>query len=124
MRSCGGKAVMSSPKKRMLPEVGAKSPVTVLKSVVLPAPLEPRMAYFWPAATAIETSSTARSAPKARVTWVCTRASLEASGDGGPGGRMRGAERAPKAVMEAIESGFQLQGVPQFSFQRKGAKAQ
>ena len=50
MRSCGGSSVMSSPKKWIRPEVGGKSPVMALKSVVLPAPLEPRMAYFSPAA--------------------------------------------------------------------------
>jgi len=57
MRSCGGSSVMSSPKKWMRPAVGGKSPVMALKSVVLPAPLEPRIAYFWPAATVSETSS-------------------------------------------------------------------
>src|SRR4051812_15497612 len=68
MRSCGGSAVMSSPKKRIRPAVGGKSPVMALKSVVLPAPLEPRMAAFSPAATENVTSSTARSAPKTRDT--------------------------------------------------------
>ena len=74
MRSWGGSSVMSSPKKWMWPAVGGKSPVMVLKSVVLPAPLEPRIAYFCPAATVSDTSSTARSAPKARVTFVSTSA--------------------------------------------------
>ncbi len=59
---------MSSPKKWMRPAVGGKSPVMALNSVVLPAPFDPRMAYFCPAVTASETPSTARSAPKARVT--------------------------------------------------------
>jgi hypothetical protein len=35
---------MSSPKKRIVPEEGGKSPVMQLNSVVLPAPFEPRMA--------------------------------------------------------------------------------
>src|SRR6185437_6182050 len=35
---------MSSPKKRMVPDEGGKSPVTQLNSVVLPAPLEPSTA--------------------------------------------------------------------------------
>src|SRR6478609_5041615 len=63
----------------MRPAVGGKSPVTALKSVVLPAPLEPRIAYFCPAATVNDTSSTARSAPKARVTPSSRSASPESS---------------------------------------------
>ena len=35
---------MSSPKKRIVPEVGGKSPVMQLNSVVLPAPFEPSTA--------------------------------------------------------------------------------
>ena len=50
MRSCAGRSVMSSPKKRMRPAVGMKSPVIALNSVVLPAPLEPRTARRSPAA--------------------------------------------------------------------------
>ena len=96
MRSYGGSSVMSSPKKRMRPAVGGKSPVIVLNSVVLPAPLLPRMAYFCPAATASDTSSTARNAPNARVTLVSTSASFDASGRrrqrraAAPGDRLRG----------------------------------
>ncbi len=75
MRSCGGRSVMSSPKKWIRPAVGGKSPVMALKSVVLPAPLEPRIAAFSPAATDNDTSSTARSAPKTRVTPSSTSAS-------------------------------------------------
>ena len=44
-----GKRVTSSPKKRMRPVDGGKSPVTVLNSVVLPAPFEPRIARRSPA---------------------------------------------------------------------------
>src|SRR6187455_1698270 len=79
MRSCGGSAVMSSPKKWIRPAVGGKSPVMALKSVVLPAPLEPRIAAFSPAATDNDTSSTARSAPKTRVTPARTSASPDSS---------------------------------------------
>jgi hypothetical protein len=81
MRSNGGSSVMSSPKKRMRPAVGGKSPVMALNSVVLPAPLLPSTAYFWPAATASDTSSTARNAPNARVTLCSVSASLDASAD-------------------------------------------
>ena len=91
MRSCGGSSVMSSPKKWIRPAVGGKSPVMALNSVVLPAPLEPRIAYFWPAATDSDTSSTARSAPKARVTPSSRSASLDASADAAPA--RRGAHR-------------------------------
>src|SRR3954470_8943193 len=79
MRSCGGSSVMSSPKKWIRPAVGGKSPVTALKSVVLPAPFDPRIAYFWPAATFSDTSSTARSSPKDRVTPLRVSASPDSS---------------------------------------------
>ena len=79
MRSCGGSAVMSSPKKWIRPAVGGKSPVMALKSVVLPAPLEPRIAAFSPAATESDTSSTARSPPKTRLTPASTSASPDSS---------------------------------------------
>src|SRR5258707_5988529 len=59
---------MSSPKKRMVPEVGRKSPVTQLKSVVLPAPLEPSTARRSPGRTVSVTSVSAASAPKSLVT--------------------------------------------------------
>src|SRR6266700_2748464 len=59
---------MSSPKKRMVPEEGGKSPVTQLNSVVLPAPLEPSTARRSPGRTVIVTSVRAASAPNSRVT--------------------------------------------------------
>src|ERR1043165_6099926 len=59
---------MSSPKKRMVPEEGGKSPVTQLNSVVLPAPLEPSTARRSPGRTAMVTSVSAASAPNSRVT--------------------------------------------------------
>src|SRR5882724_10589084 len=59
---------MSSPKKRMVPDDGGKSPVTQLKSVVLPAPLEPSTARRSPGRTVIVTSVSAASAPNIRVT--------------------------------------------------------
>src|SRR5262245_34887962 len=80
MRSWGGMVVTSSPKKRTVPAVGGKSPVTVLNKVVLPAPLAPIRARRSPAATESETSSIARRAPKVRVTPSSTRASPDATG--------------------------------------------
>src|ERR1700739_2956605 len=68
MRSKGGKWVMSSPKKRIVPEEGGKSPVTQLNSVVLPAPLEPSTARRSPGRTVMVTSVSAASAPNIRVT--------------------------------------------------------
>src|SRR5579871_2796282 len=68
MRSYGGKWVMSSPKKRMVPDEGGKSPVTQLNSVVLPAPLEPSTARRSPGRTVMVTSVSAASAPNIRVT--------------------------------------------------------
>src|SRR5512147_2519362 len=59
---------MSSPKKRMVPEEGGKSPVTQLNSVVLPAPLEPSTARRSPGRTVMVTSMSAASAPNIRVT--------------------------------------------------------
>src|SRR3984893_14954180 len=68
MRSNGGKLVTSSPKNRIVPEVGGKSPVIQLKSVVFPAPLEPSTARRSPGRTVSVTSVSAASAPKNRVT--------------------------------------------------------
>src|ERR1700756_1795835 len=59
---------MSSPKKRMVPDEGGKSPVTQLNSVVLPAPLEPSTARRSPGRTVMVTSVSAASAPNIRVT--------------------------------------------------------
>ena len=101
MRSCGGSAVMSSPKKWIRPAVGGKSPVMALKSVVLPAPLEPRIAAFSPAATESDTSSTARSAPKTRVTPASTSASPDSSELPGVGARAAPARRSRGRAGEA-----------------------
>src|SRR4029077_19409328 len=68
MRSNGGKLVTSSPKKRMVPEVGGKSPVIQLNSVVFPAPLEPSTARRSPGRTVSVTSVSAANAPNSRVT--------------------------------------------------------
>src|SRR5262245_40155586 len=84
----------------MLPEVGGKSPVTVLNSVVLPAPLAPSTARFSPAATVSDTSSTARSAPKLRVTRSSTRASADARAEGAA----RGAAAAGRSELTVATS--------------------
>src|ERR1700737_1461556 len=68
MRPKGGKSVTSSPKNRIVPEVGGKSPVMQLKRVVLPAPLEPSTARRSPGRTVSVTSVSAASAPNSRVT--------------------------------------------------------
>src|ERR1700681_469627 len=68
MRSKGGKLVTSSPKNRIVPEVGGKSPVMQLKRVVLPAPLERSTARRSPGRTVSVMSVSAASAPKNRVT--------------------------------------------------------
>src|SRR5260221_6407638 len=68
MRSKGGKLVTSSPKKRIVPEVGGKSPVMQLNSVVFPAPLEPSTARRSPGRTVSVTSVSGASAPNSRVT--------------------------------------------------------
>src|SRR3954447_17942768 len=59
---------MSSPKKRMVPEDGGKSPVMQLNNVVLPAPFEPSPARRSPGRTVMVTSVSAASAPNIRVT--------------------------------------------------------
>src|SRR5215475_8965203 len=59
---------MSSPKKRIVPDDGGKSPVTQLNSVVLPAPLEPNTARRSPGRIVRVTSVSAASAPNIRVT--------------------------------------------------------
>ncbi len=45
---CGGRPETSWPSIRSAPAVGAMTPLIVRASVVLPAPLAPRMAIAWP----------------------------------------------------------------------------
>src|SRR5262245_40241632 len=68
MRSCGGRVVTSSPKKRTLPLRGGKSPMMALNSVVLPAPLAPSTARRSPGRRVKLTLSRATSAPKWQLT--------------------------------------------------------
>jgi hypothetical protein len=79
MRSCGGSAVMSSPKNRMRPAVGGKSPVMALNSVVLPAPLAAQHGVLLPGGHRQRHVVDRRSAPKARVTPSSTSASFDAA---------------------------------------------
>ena len=65
-----GNGLMSSPRKRIVPEEGGKSPVMQLNSVVLPAPFEPRTARRSPGRTVMVTIS----APRARRTAASRRA--------------------------------------------------
>src|SRR5215475_9512638 len=72
---------MSSPKKRIVPDEGGKSPVTQLNSVVLPAPLEPSTARRSPGRTVMVTSVSAASAPNSRVTPRSSRAAPAPTAD-------------------------------------------
>src|SRR5688572_323002 len=62
---CGaGRAVMSSPPKRMRPASGFRLPASWLMKVVLPAPFGPMTACVSPSSTLKSMPSVARSAPK------------------------------------------------------------
>src|SRR5438552_17056024 len=63
-RRCGARRVTSRPSYSMRTASTRASPETRLNSVVLPAPLGPRMPSVSPASTASETSSVTFSAPK------------------------------------------------------------
>src|SRR6185369_7429772 len=67
-RRCGGSAVMSRPSNAMRPVSTRTSPQIRLNSVVLPAPLGPRMPSVSPASTASEIESVTFSAPKDLLT--------------------------------------------------------
>src|SRR5437660_3346631 len=60
----GASPAISSPRKRMDPDVGASAPETQLKSVVLPEPLGPMRPRISPCRTSNETSSRAVKPPK------------------------------------------------------------
>src|SRR5579859_4862189 len=70
---CGLRPVMSLPSKMTVPRLGAKKPVTQLKSVVLPAPLGPISAKTSPTLTSNDTLSTATRPPKRLVSPVTVR---------------------------------------------------
>src|SRR5438552_6910415 len=101
---------MSSPKKRIVPEEGGKSPVMQLNSVVLPAPFEPRTARRSPGRTVMVTSVSAASAPNIRVTPRSSSAAAEPKADrrsatlsmtASAPPRVRGAAAAEPALVEA-----------------------
>jgi hypothetical protein len=60
----------------MLPEVGARRPVSILMVVDLPAPLGPRKPKNWPGATVRLTSWTAVKSPNRRVRPVVVTAGI------------------------------------------------
>ena len=62
MRS-GSLAVMSAPAKETLPFCGSMAPQIVFSTVVLPAPLAPRMVTMRPSATESETPRMAMIGP-------------------------------------------------------------
>ena len=94
MRSWAGKPVMSSPKKRMVPDVTGKSPVMQLNNVVLPAPFDPSTPRRSPGRTLSVMSVSAASAPNMRVTprsssAFAVPAADNRSGNGGAAGTGR-----------------------------------
>ena len=60
---------MSSPARRIAPEVGRRTPVRQLKNVLLPAPFGPMMARTSPLGTAKSTLFSAVSPPKRTVSF-------------------------------------------------------
>ena len=77
-RRAGNRLVMSSPSKKMRPELGRRNPLIRLKNVVLPAPLGPMIARSSPSSTVIDTLLTAIRLPKWRDT-LSTRNKLMVS---------------------------------------------
>src|SRR5437868_3226426 len=70
----GGRPVMGSPNSSTVPSVGCRTPDRQLKSVVLPAPLGPRMAWISPSSTDRSTPSSARKPRKLRATPLAAKA--------------------------------------------------
>src|SRR5438309_1063109 len=95
---CGGSPVMTAPSKRASPPSGASSPVTTLKSVVLPAPLGPITERSSPRLTPNEAPSTAASPPKYFVT-------PSTSSSGRPSSRVTGAGAAGAGVAARASAG-------------------
>src|SRR6266540_2721923 len=67
-RARDGRVVTSSPNSSTFPAEGGRSPAITLKSVVLPAPLGPRIARRSPGITSRVTSRTASRPPNRRPT--------------------------------------------------------
>src|SRR5215207_2842458 len=68
LRLCGGSVSMRRAPKRTSPLSSSAKPATIRKSVVLPQPEGPSKVKNSPSAMVIEMSSTARTAPKDRLT--------------------------------------------------------
>jgi hypothetical protein len=75
----GGKLVMSSPLKTMLPPVGRSTPVRQLKNVLLPAPFGPMMARTSSRWTSKLTWDSAASPPKRTVNSSVLRIGADAT---------------------------------------------
>src|SRR5437870_678823 len=84
-RRWAGTRVTSRPKRRIRPDEGRKIPVTMLKSVVLPAPLGPMIARRSPGATARLTSASAVRPPKLWESLSTSSAVMSLSFPGAPG---------------------------------------
>src|SRR5258708_39809788 len=72
-RAVSGSRAGSTPATRSAPEVGRNSVARMRRSVVLPAPFDPRRVSPWPAARSRDTSSRTRVAPKIlrrRWAWI------------------------------------------------------
>jgi hypothetical protein len=64
-----GCATTSNPQTEAWPDVGARSPESILTVVDLPAPLGPRKAQMVPLATSKDREFTAVTAPNCLVSW-------------------------------------------------------
>jgi len=95
---CGGRPVMTAPSKRASPPSAGSSPVTTLKSVVLPAPLGPMTDRSSPRPTPNEAPSTAARPPKNFVT-------PSTSSSGRPWSRVTGASAAADGVGARASAG-------------------
>ena len=69
-RSKGSAWVMFPPLNQMRPEFALMRPIRSWKNVLLPAPLGPMMQRIWPVSIDHETSSTARTPPKALLRFL------------------------------------------------------
>src|SRR5205823_10119826 len=73
---------MSSPRKRIVPDVGLSRPVMQLTNVVFPAPLGPRTPRISPLRIVRSTPATAARPPKRLVIWRASRIGVPGSGLG------------------------------------------
>src|SRR5215207_4739480 len=108
--SSAGSPVMSHPSNRTFPASGVSSPVTRLKTVVLPAPLGPMMLTSSPSATVSAKSLTAVTPPKRRVRPVSSSSAVIAS---------HGPEQALRAEADEQQEG---NSVEQHAVLRRGAE--